>query len=299
MEEEGNIAKVLEFQDKRCTGGLLEIIFQRDSKFCAITAIRPKVTTANVPIKSLMLKKMENKNNTTETTKVEEQVDATVTEETAEVVETTETEESTETEAEKQNVEIDYDAEIEKERKGKPDPKKAFEAKRERHQKVEEKETEEDDKPITRKDLAEIEAKVRRDLQAEQALTIAKGFASSEKEAELIVEKWKNRTFPATLTLSEQIEEAFAITHRKKLIGERNEALRALRGKEGVNKDSSGTHQDPKKSTSEPKLSSQDTQAIKASGFSYNSTARRFEKKLPNGVLVWDFKAKRTFLVRK
>ncbi len=207
----------------------------------------------------------------------------------------------------------DYDAELEKEKNlGKPDPKKAASAFADRKKKRDvpegeelesdepEGDEEEDDKPLTRKDVAAILANDRKERQESDALAMAKTLARSDKEAELIVAKWKNRSFPAGLSLADQIQEAYVITHSKKLIGERNEALRALGNKGTASKDSSSTFRDAPSSGAEPKIAPQDAAAIKASGFAYNSTTKRYEKKLKSGdTLVQDAKTKKTFLVRK
>lgn len=192
--------------------------------------------------------------------------------------------------------EIDLDAEIAKEQKGKPDPSKAKDAFIKRKEKRAQKDetgvddTADDDEgddsaPLTRKDLKSVESKIRAEMQEERALEIATSMAGSPKEAQLIVMKWKNRSFPPHLSLSEQMQEAYAITHAKKLIGERNEALRGLKGKSGVNTNGAGTHRDAQKG-SEPKIAPAEKTAILAAGFVYNTTARRYEKKLGNGKLL-------------
>jgi len=226
-------------------------------------------------------------------------------------VETTKVEESTKVETEtKDDVDtnkdtdtgIDYDAEIaEEKKKGKPDPeiaKKAFLDRQAKREAGEEGESE-DDKPLTRKDIAEVESRLEKKHLNTQALAIATQFAGSVKEAELIVEKWKNRTFPQGLSLNDQIEESFAITHRKRIIGERNEALRALKGRSGVNDNPAGAHHDSQKGGG-PEIAGIDKAAILASGFKYNETNRRFEKKLKNGdTLIQDPKTKQTSIVKK
>lgn len=198
--------------------------------------------------------------------------------------------------------EIDYDAEIEEERKkGKPDPEKAKEAFLKRQAKREQESTVEndDDKPLTKRELQEILAAQRVELQMKDAISFATQLAGSEKEALLIVEKWKNRTFPPTLSLQEQIEEAFAITHRKKILGERNEAIRALKAKSNVSTNAATTHRDAPQST-EPKISPQDATALKAAGFLWNGVSRRYERKLPNGDLLYrDPKTKATIRIPK
>lgn len=190
----------------------------------------------------------------------------------------------------------DFDAEIAEENKrGKPDPKKAKEAFKERREKREG----DDDKSLTRKEVEEILANDRKDRARDQALTIAKTLASGDKEAALIVAKWNNRTFPPDLALEEQITEMFGAVHAKRIVGQRNEALRALRGKGGVNNDAAGTHRDPPLTKAAPKMSAQDKQAITAVGFVWNGKNKRFEKKLANGnLLIKDNKTGQVSMVK-
>lgn len=198
----------------------------------------------------------------------------------------------------KKEDELDLDAELEKERAaGKPDVRKAGESFKDRKNK---REGTGADKPLTQADLDAVEARIRKEQQNERALELAKEMAGSDKEAELIVAKWANRTFPKSLTLREQMQEAYAITHSKKLIGERNEALRALKGKRTVRNDSAGAHREGDKNPNEPKLPPADVAAIRAAGFSFNNTTRQYEKKLPNGrLLVRDPKTKQVRLLPK
>lgn len=230
-------------------------------------------------------------------TKVEEKVDTTTIqdESTEETTDAETVDESTEEGSEKttDTDDADYEAELEKERKGKPDPKKAKDAFKERQSKHQDDEEESDnDKPLTRREAEKI-------LQEGRALDIANNMANSPKEAELIVEKWKNRTFPTHLSLTQQLEEAYAITHAKKLVGERNEAIRALKAKAGVNKNTATTHREPAAAT-EPKLSPADASGLKNAGFAFNGVSRRYEKKLSNGdMIIQDPKTKKTFFVKK
>lgn len=246
-------------------------------------------------------------NKDTTTTEEETKVDAEATEEETEEEEVSD-EESDETESDEEESEddaeasnsdneIDLDAEIERERnKGKPDPKKAKEAFQRRNEKRAGED--DDDKPMTRREMREFMEQQGKVALEASAFTLARGMSGSDKEAQLVVEKWKNRTFPAHISLSEQIEEAYAITHRKKLIGERQEALRALKNKGRVNNDGSTTHHSPQRNIKAEKLSSPDTQAIIAAGFTLNSKTRRFEKKLSDGsILVRDPKTKETIRI--
>lgn len=194
----------------------------------------------------------------------------------------------------KKKEELDLDAEIEKERKaGKPDPEIAEKAFKDRKNKKQEDTDDDGDKPLTQKDLDAHDAKIRKEMQQERALEIAKEMAGSEKEAELIVAKWGNRTFPTNLSLKEQITEMYGAVYAKKLIGERNEALRGLKGKQGVKKDPAPSHHDGTQSGIEPKLPPSEMAVLKQSGFVWNVKTRRYEKKTANGrTLVRDPKTK-------
>lgn len=236
-----------------------------------------------------------------ETTDAEEETTDDASEEEESTEEESEEEESTEDNSgSSTEEELDLDAEIEKERKaGEPDPAIADKAFKDRKNK---REGDDDaaERPLTQKDLDAALARDRKERQADDALAFAKKMASSDKEAELIVAKWDNRTFPKGLSLLDQIQEAYVITHSKKLIGERDEALRALKGKNGIRKDAVGTHRDAAKSGNEPKLTPQDAAAIRASGFAWNNVSRQYEKKLPNGrMLIRDNKTKQVRLLKK
>lgn len=178
--------------------------------------------------------------------------------------------------------EIDYEKELEAEKKrGKPDPAKAQEAFKKRQDREEGADGDED-KPLTQKDIGRVTANVRRELQAEQAFTLARSMAASDTEANLIVAKWGNRIFPDGTSLQDQIEEAYAITHRKSLIGQRNEALRALKNKGTVKKDGSGAHRDASPGSA-PKMSAADAEAYRQAGFVYDGAKRLFKKPLRGG----------------
>lgn len=238
------------------------------------------------------------------------------TEETTEEVEAAEVTEETEEEGAAgdkdldKDKDIDYDKELEDEKKrGKPDPAIASEAFKGRKQKRaaeadEEEQEADDDKPLTRKDIAAIEARVERRALSGQALSIAQRLAgkhaNSDKEAQLIVARWSNRTFPEGTPLSEQLEEVYVgLPHvRRRLIGERNEALRALAAKPGAGKNGAGAHREAT-SALEPKLAPQNAKAIKDAGFKWNGDMRRYEKKLSNGgIVIRDSKTGQTQLIQ-
>lgn len=154
-------------------------------------------------------------------------------------------------------------------------------------------EEEEDDKPLTRAEALELlrteqpsgEYVTRKDLLDTQANLIADKFVGSPEEKNAVIETWKNVKFPSHYSLEQQIKGAYALVNGDKIIGERNEALRALKGREGTSRDSSTTHHDSPKG-SEPQMPSDVKGALARQGFVFNSQARRYEKKLANGKLL-------------
>lgn len=219
----------------------------------------------------------------------QEKTEAAKEEETADETTAADTTKADEDQSKSTEDELDFDKEIEEERKrGKPDPVKAGEAfkKREANRKSEddEEEVDDEDKPLTRKDIAEIEARSYARAQSDRALELARAIAGSDKEATLIFEKWRNRTFPAGLPLQQQIEEAYVITHSKKMIGERNESLRALKAKGNTTKVAPSSHQDAQKG-GEPKMSDADRQGYITAGYTYDSTKGMYKKPLKGGRL--------------
>lgn len=251
------------------------------------------------------------KKDTADTSKAEDQEDESTTEEDTEETdeatkESTEEEDDSENSDKEEDEERDLDAEIEAEKKaGKPDPEKAQKAFKERKEKHkdedDEDEDEEDgDKPLTRKDLNKVKQDVRQEFLESQALEIAKQFTDSPKEAELIVLKWKNRQFPVNQPLSDQIEDMYVITHKKKILGTKNEALRALHNRNGVNKSGTGSHREGMKRTT-IKTPTHEMQAYIQTGYVVDpKNPEKLTKKLPNGdTLELDLKNKTNRYVKK
>lgn len=204
----------------------------------------------------------------------------------------------------------DYKAELEIERKRRVDAEKALSDKRfkdaERRRKAEEAgedpdEEDEDDKPLTKKDLHGILAGERqaviKETQADRIQSIATELSESEAEAQLIIEIHHNRTFPITLSLREQLEEAHAIANRKKLVSKNKELKRALGSRDTVSRDVGDGYRDPMAGT-RPKLSAQDEASYKRAGFVFDTTSKLWKKKLPSGkFLVKDPRTKTTYTV--
>jgi len=217
----------------------------------------------------------------------------------------TEEEESEDDDKSTHSDKIDYEAELAKEREAREKAEKALAEKRfkfskEKREAKPEEDEEEEEKPLTKRELQELLSEERQKttkvLQSTRIAEIAGKYATSDAEKNLYIEIHTNRTFPEHLTLDEQMEEVYAIANRKKLIGERNEALRALKSKSGVNDNPANTHQDSPKG-GEPKDSA-DLIAIKQVGYAWNGTTRLYEKKINGGVLVYDPKTKNTRVIK-
>ena len=153
----------------------------------------------------------------------------------------------------------------------------------------EEVEESDDDKPMTRRELqsemAKREDAIRKEVLNSEAKRLADSMSTNDTEKALILEKWKSHTFPTHISLEEQIESCYAMAFRKRIIGQRDEAMRALKGKEGVNKDPSSTHHDTP-TGSAPRIAGADAAELARVGYIYNSSAKRYEKKLGNGKLL-------------
>jgi len=201
--------------------------------------------------------------------------------------------------------EQNYKTELEREKKRNEEKDRiiAEQAFKLRDKKRDEKADDNDDKPLTKKDLEVMleneRQNSRRELQSEIISEKAKKMAGSESEASLIIEIHKNRVFPKDLSIDEQLEEAYAIANRKKLIKQNEELKRALAGKDTASNNDAGTHRDSTP-LEESKMSSNDVGALKAVGFAWDGKSRLYIKNLgKNKVLTYDPKTKTQKIVEK
>lgn len=194
--------------------------------------------------------------------------------------------------AEEAEEKIDYEAELrkEKERADAAEKKLAADAfkKREDRRKGEES-GEQEEKPLTARELQEIlatdRAQVRKETQSEFIREKAMKLAGGQAEAELIVEIHKNRQFPSHLSLDEQLEESYAIANRKNILRKNDELKRALRSKELAGSESGATHREGN-AAGEPRMQSQDREALLSAGFSWDGGKRAYKKSLAGGKMV-------------
>lgn len=155
---------------------------------------------------------------------------------------------------------------------------------------------EDEDKPLTRRELrsvmSEISQQTLQKSQEIEALTIARKFTSSEKEAKAAIVFYKNR-IRHTGNVEEDVQFAIAGMNRKRTVAEKSEITRALKSKDNKSKGFAGTHRNgapPEKG----KVKSADAKALQASGMQYDSAKRLYKKALPNGkFFYYDPKSKR------
>lgn len=199
--------------------------------------------------------------------------------------ETTEDTDSNEEESEdSSSQDVDYEAELEAEKKRNPDPDKAKEAFEKRAEKRQEKEEKETGTPLTEERLQEILAEERQqsriENQSEKISDLVSAMTDNEAEQNLIKEVHKNRRFPEGMSLQEQIEEAYVIANRKRILSTNKELARSLKSKS--EKDAASTHRDKQEGPA-PKIEPDMAAALKESGYTFNAKEKRYEKKLPNG----------------
>lgn len=203
---------------------------------------------------------------------------------------------------------IDYEAErqlllerVEKAEKAAADNAFKLRDKKRKQQEEEEEEIAPEDKPVTASELRGIleshSQNLEKKLTEGRAQGIADSMTSSAAESAYMMDIYRNRTFPAHLSLEERMEEAYLIANRKKIIGENSELKRALNNKGGViNK--SASSQGEALPGNEPELAPDVKLVLQQSGYTFNSSTRNYEKKLRGGkMLVYDFKTKKPTLV--
>jgi hypothetical protein len=174
---------------------------------------------------------------------------------------------------------------------------------REKNRQVEEVDEDEDEKPLTRKEFLQLSAQERevtlKKLSEEQSNKLIETYSDNPTERELISEIYKATTFPAYLSLKEQIEISHFIANRKKVLGENSELKRTLKNKTNVSKGSQGTHRESNRSVNEPAIEPQDKAEMTRLGFKWDNNKNYYSKKLSSGdFLVKDPKTKQTRIVK-
>lgn len=147
-------------------------------------------------------------------------------------------------------------------------------------------ESPEGDKPLTKAGLQAIleeeREMTRKIMQESTALTVARGLAESDSEANLTVEIWRNRKLSGNL--EEQIREAHAISTYKRKHAESEELKRALASKEGVNRDGSNAKRNPAPAN-EPRLNDVDKSVV--SGMTWDAARGAYRKLIAGGTKIF------------
>jgi hypothetical protein len=164
-----------------------------------------------------------------------------------------------------------YEAEAERAEKArKAAAREAFKAREAKREESEDVIEDEEDKPLTKKDLQTLLLRERQEtkkqLEAARIREVVATLADSDDEARYIVEIHKNRVWPEDVSLEEQLEEAHAIANRKRLIAKNAELGRALKGREGALKTAPLTQRDGLQSTA-PKIGLEMNASLKRAGF--------------------------------
>ncbi len=162
---------------------------------------------------------------------------------------------------------------------------KDSEARRNAGESKEKKDNEDENKPLTLKDLNRFRQEDRQAYQKEfndsRALEIARVNTTSEEEAKAAHLIWKNRVVP-TGNLEEDVLFAIGGLNRRKYIAKNKEMVRTIKSKNTVSRDANGAYKAGERAP-ENKMSSNDAQAMKAAGMVWDGAKRVYKKPLNNG----------------
>lgn len=185
------------------------------------------------------------------------------------------------------DTDIDYEAIAKAEREradalAKKIAEDAYKYRQSKKEKDTEETTNDEDKPLTKKDLESLLSKERetteKRLTESKAFEIALANTSSETEAKAAVEFWKSRVTP-TGNLQDDVLFAIGGLNAKRIVAQNSELKRSLAAKGRVSHDTGGVHPDAA-TRDEPKLASQDVQAIKAAGMAWDGVKGLYKKAL-------------------
>jgi hypothetical protein len=192
--------------------------------------------------------------------------------------------------------EIDYEAELAKEKEIRKQAEKAlasdrYDSSKNKRTANEEDDSSEEDEPLTK---AQVEQMISEGTQVStkavteaKAEIIASTLSGSDAEKNLVLDKWKHRTFPAHLSLEDQVREAHVLANSKRILGKADEIKRAMKGKDGISTDSATTHRVSAKSGAEGKVSSDVKKVLADGNWKYNQAAGRYEKQSGSGKLMY------------
>ena len=180
----------------------------------------------------------------------------------------------------------------------------AFKKRQEKREEDPVDEPDDEERPLTRKELEETlrkqEDRIRTESQVGVLAIKAEKLTGDKVVAEIAVEILKNRSFPEGLSQDEKLEEAIAIAKSKPAVKARMEELRRSQMSDETASDNvAGTHRDTP-SIGEPKMSSNDASAFKAAGFVWDGKLRLYVAPLKKGkIMTYDPKTKKRSVIQK
>lgn len=194
---------------------------------------------------------------------------------------------------------VDYEALLKEEQEKRKEAERILAEKRfkeaEAKRKKEEGQEDDEDKPLTKRELQDILANerqaIQKDSQEGTALIIARANTGSEAEAQLALLRWKDIKSSGNL----EADVLFAIggINSKRILAQNAELKRSLQSKENSNKDTTGTYRNPT-SASEGKMSGDDAQAYKQAGFIWDGQKKVYKKSLSKDGKLFLFKDPKT-----
>lgn len=152
------------------------------------------------------------------------------------------------------------------------------------------------EKPLTEahleKRLNQERQATKKQLDEKRALEIARANTTSEDEAQAAYEIWINRVVP-TGDLEADVQFAIGGLNSKRVVAQNEELRRTIRSKE-ARKKPEPNQVIPEQAADEPKLPPQDTEALKRSGFVWDSAKKLYKKPLAGSkkTLYFDPKSK-------
>lgn len=171
----------------------------------------------------------------------------------------------------------------------KADPKKALERFQRDNTPEEPEHVSEEDRPLTRRELEELLARHEQRLvvetQEDKLVKFSEEIAGTPQEAELVRAIHANRIFPTGMSLREQLEESYAIANVKRIAARNEELKRKIASQQTASRNTATTHRDPQAAL-EPDMAPDLKASMVRAGYAFNSTTRRYEKKLPNGKVL-------------
>jgi len=139
---------------------------------------------------------------------------------------------------------------------------------------------------VTKADIEALLEKNRQDnlkvMEQAKIKELASTITNSPAEEKLVLAIHKERQFPSYMSLDDQIKESFVLANSDKLIGERDEAVRALKNKNNINTTAENDNPDQPKGPG-PKVAGDVVSILTQKGFKLNSVSQRYEKTIKGG----------------